>query len=182
MNNISPTRIVFLAIQVSAIIVLCIGVTSLLLPLTNAVPIFFLIISILAGYTLFVGYLGLSTLYLLLHYKAMIKRQVVLAALTIGIFALVWTEIFDSGYNTIIHETRSILSTFKTNKGMFTRLGIVNAVRDTYTYSLEKKIEQDICKNEEDYLEHLPILDDKGVSTSKLTRQLEAGYRAVSCF
>lgn len=182
MNYISPNRIATLAIQVSFLIGLCIGLTSLLLPLTNTVAIFFLILSILAGYVLLIGYLGLSTLYLLLHYKQMNKRQAALAGVAIGLFALLWAGIFESGFNTTLHETRSILSTFKTDKGLFTRLAVVNTVRDTYQHSLAKKIDRDICKNEEDFLEHLPILDDKGVSASKLTRQLEAGYRAVSCF
>lgn len=182
MNNISPNRIVLLAIQVSFLLALCIGVTSLLLPLTNSMAIFFLIFSVLAGYVFLIGYLGLSTLYLLLHYKHMNKRQAALAGVAIGLFAILWAGIFESGFNTTLHETRSILSTFKTDKGIFTRLAVVNTVRDTYQRSLAKKIDRDICKNEEDYLEHLHVFHDEGISISKLTRQLEAGYRAVSCF
>ncbi|MDE7241525.1 hypothetical protein [Desulfovibrio sp.] len=182
MENISPKRIAFMALQVSALLGVCIGMTCLLLPLTNAVAIFCVIVSMAVGYSLFVGYLGLSSLYLLLHYAQMNKRQAALAGVAIGLFALLWAGIFESGFNTIIHETGSILSTFNTNKGIFARLGVVNAVRDTYTYSLEMKMERDICQNEEDFLGHLPIIEDKGVSTSKLIRQLEAGYRAVSCF
>lgn len=182
MENISPKRIALMAVQVSVLLGVCIGVTCLLLPLTNAVAIFCLIVSIAVAYILFIGYLGLSSLYLLFHHRQMNKRQAALAGVTIGLFALLWAGIFESGFNTTVHETRSILSTFKTDKGLFTRLGVVNAVRDTYKRSLTKKIARDICKNEEDYLEHLPVLKDDGGSISRFTRQLEAGYRAVTCF
>ena len=182
MEIISPKRIAFMAIQVSALLGVCIGMTCLLLPLTNAVAIFCLIVSIAVGYILFVGYLGLSSLYLLLHYKQMNKRQAAWAAVAVGCFALLWAGIFESGFNTTVHETRSILTTFKTDRGLFTRLAVVNTVRDTYKRSLKKKIARDICKNEEDFLGHLPVLKDDGGSISRLTRELEAGYRTVSCF
>ena len=182
MTTITPKRIAFMAAQVSALLGVCIGMTCLLLPLTNAVAIFCLIVSIAVGYILFVGYLGLSSLYLLLNYKEMNKRQAVWAAVAIGFFTLIWAGIFESGFNTTVHETRSILSTFKTDKGLFTRLAVVNTVRDTYKRSLTKKIDRDICKNEEDFLGNLPVLNDDGGSISRLTRELEAGYRAVSCF
>lgn len=90
MENISPKRIAFMAIQVSALLGVCIGMICLLLPLTNAVAIFCLIVSIAVGYILFAGYLGLSSLYLLLHYKQMNKRQAVLAGVAISLFTLIW--------------------------------------------------------------------------------------------
>lgn len=179
---ISPGRIAWMAVQVSTLIAVCIGVTTLLLPLTGTWAILGLGAAMLAGYLLLVGYLGLSSLYLLLHYRQMKRRQVALAAVTIGLFAIFWGGIFERGYNATIRETRGILSSFATDKGLLAKISVANAVRGTYRRAVDKKVERGICRNEEDFLRHLPVYTDNGIPISKLTRELEASYKSVSCF
>ena len=182
MNAVSPKTIALLAFQVSILIGLSIGVAALLLPLTNPVAILALAFAMLAGYALLVGYVGLSSLYLILHWRVMQGRQAAWACVAVGLFALLWGSVFESGHNAIVHETRAILSTFETRKGPLERLCIANAVRDSYKRALNHKVDRDICKNEADYLRHLPVVRDDDFPTAKLIRQLEANYRSVSCF
>lgn len=182
MNTVSPKAIALLAFQVSCLMGLCIGVAALLLPLTNAVAILALAITLLAGYALLVGYVGLSSLYLFLHWREMRGRQLAWACVAVGIFTLLWGSVFESGPNAIVHETRAILSTFETKKGLLERLCIANAVRDSYKRALNHKIDRDLCKNEADFLHHLPVIQDDDVPAAKVIRRLEASYRSVSCF
>lgn len=182
MNPVSPGTIALLAFQVSILLGLSLGVAALLLPLANSVAILALAFTMLAGYGLLVGYVGLSSLYLMLHWREMPRRQAVWACVAVGLFVLLWGSLFESGPNAIMHETRAILGTFETKKGLLTRLCIVNTVRSSYKRALNHKIDRDICKNEADFLEHLPVVRDDDVPTAKLVRQLEANYRSVSCF
>lgn len=182
MNPVSPGTIALLAFQVSVLLGLCMGIAALLLPLANSVAILALGFTMLAGYALLVGYVGLSCLYLFLHWRDMPRRQAAWACVAVGLFVLLWGNVFESGPNAIAHETRAILSTFETRKDLLTRLCIVNTVRDSYKRALNHKIDRDICKNEADFLEHLPVVRDDDVPTAKLVRQLEANYRSVSCF
>ena len=182
MYAVSPGTIALLAFQVSVLLGLCIGVAALLLPLANSVAVLARAFTMLAGYALLVGYLGLSCLYLFLHWREMPRKQAAWACVAIGLFALLWVSVFESGPNAIVHQTQSILSTFETRKGLLTRLCIVNTVRDSYKRALSHKVDRDICKNEADFLQHLPVVRDDDVPTAKLIRQLEANYRSVSCF
>ncbi|MBD5646564.1 MAG: hypothetical protein HDQ89_02725 [Desulfovibrio sp.] len=182
MNHVSPGTIALLAFQVSVLLGLSLGVAALLLPLANSVAILALAFTMLAGYALLVGYVGLSSIYLFLHWREMPRRQAAWACVAVGLFALLWGSVFESGPNAIVHETGAILSTFETRKGLLTRLCIVNEVRETYKRALHHKIDRDICKNEADFLQHLAVVRDEDVPSAKLVRQLEARYRSVSCF
>lgn len=182
MNPVPPKTIALLAFQVSILLGLSLGLAALLLPLTNSVAILAVAFTMLAGYALLVGYVGLSCLYLFLHWREMPGRQAAWACVVVGLFALLWGSVFESGPNAIVHETRAILSTFETKKGLLTRLCIVNEVRDNYKRALNHKVDRDICKNEADFLQHLPVVQDDDFPPAKLVRQLEANYRSVSCF
>ena len=182
MHDVSPGTIALLGFQVSILLGLCIGVTALLLPLANSVAILGLAITLLAGYALLVGYVGLSSLYLCFCWRGMPGRQVAGACAAVALFALLWGGVFQSGPNAIVRETRTILTTFESERGLLGRLSIANAVRPAYKRALARKLDRDVCKNEADYLRHLPLARDDGIPSARLIRQLEANYRSVSCF
>lgn len=182
MPSVSPRTIALLAFQASILMGVCMGVSALFLPLTHALAIVTLACAMLAAYVLLVGYVGLSSLYLLLNWRQMDRGPAVWACVAVALFALFWGSVFETGPNAVVHETRSILSTFETDKGLLRRLSIANAVREPYKRALSHKIDRDICRNEADFLRHLGVLRDDDVPPAKLIRQLEANYRAVSCF
>lgn len=182
MHDVSPGTIALLGFQVSILLGLCIGVAALLLPLANSVAILALAGALFAGYALLVGYVGLSGLYLCLYWREMVGRQAAWACAAVALFALLWGGAFESGPNAIVKETRTILATFESGRGLLERLSIVNAVRPAYKRALARKLDRDVCKNEADYLRHLPVARDDGIPSARLIRQLEANYRSVSCF
>lgn len=182
MNSVSPQRIALLALQVSVLLGLNIGVSALLLPLAHEAAVLCLIASLLAGYALFGGYVGLAGLYLTLHYRQMERRPAALAAAAVLLFALVWGGGFVQGANGLVHETRAILATFETDKGLLARLCVANAVRPSYRRAASRAIDRDVCTNEADYLHHVPVLKDAGMPKAKLARRLEANYRSVTSF
>ncbi|WP_165075147.1 MULTISPECIES: hypothetical protein [unclassified Desulfovibrio] len=182
MNRVSPQRIALLALQVSVLLGLCIGVSALLLPLAHVAAVLTLALSLLAGYALFGGYVGLAGLYLTLHHRRMERGPAVMAAAAVLLFALVWGGSFVQGGNGLVRETRAILSTFETEKGLLARLCIANAVREGYRRGRSRAIGRDACASGEDYLRHIPVLRDAGMPEAKLVRRLEANYRSVTCF
>lgn len=182
MNSVSPKTIALLAFQVSILLGLATGVAALLLPCMGSLGVLALAFATLAGYALLVGYVGLSCLYLLLHWRELDRKQAIWACVAVALFTLLWGGVFESGPNARMQETRAILSTFKSDKGLVARIGIANAVRDTFKHAQSAKIRRDICKNATDYLGHVPVLKDEDYPTDKIIRQLEANYRSVTCY
>lgn len=182
MNSVSPKTIALLAFQVSILLGLSIGVAAQLLPCTGSLGVLALAFATLVGYALLVGYVGLACLSLLLYWREMDRRHALWACVAVALFTLLWGSLFESGPNGTVRETRAILSTFHSNKGLLARIGIANAVRDTYKRSQAGKIRRDICKNDADYRRHVPVLKDEDFPAEKLIRQLEANYRSVTCY
>lgn len=179
--GVTPQRIALLALQVSVLLGIGIGVSALLLPLAHPVAVLLLAGSTLACYALFGAYVGLSGLYLWLYRRQMELRPALLAAAAVALFALVWGASFVQGANGLVRETRTILATFETDKGLLARLCIANAVREGYRRAASRAIARDVCANEGDYLAHMPVLEDADFPEAKLVRKLEANYRSVTC-
>ena len=182
MNSVSPQRIARLALQVSVLLGICIGVSALLLPLAHGAAVLCLAGTLLAGYVLFGGYVGLAGLYLTLYHRQMERRPAVMAAAAVLLFALVWGASFVQGANGLVRETRAILSTFETDKDLLARLCVANAVREGYRRAASRAIDREVCANDADFLRHVPVLQDAGIPEAKLVRRLEANYRSVRCF
>lgn len=181
MTSVSPKTIALLAFQVSILLGLVTGVAALLLGCTGSLGVLALVFAMLAGYAFLLGYVGLSCLYLLLHWKELDRKQALWACVAVALFTLLWGGVFRSGPNHTVEETQAILSTFHSDKGILARIGIANAVRDTFRSARAAKIRRDICKNGADYLGHVPVLNDEDFPTEKLIRKLEANYRSVTC-
>lgn len=182
MNSVTPQRIALLSLQVSLLLGISTGVSALLLPLAHPAAVLCLAGAMLAGYALFGGYVGLAGLYLALHHRRMERRRAALAAATVLLFALVWGASYVQGATGLVRETRDILSTFETEKGLLTRLCVANAVRASYRRAASRAIDREVCTNAADYLHHVPVLHDAGMPEAKLVRRLEANYRSVTCF